>query len=247
MVIGTVIQVAAFGPHKGFLQFMIGRVITGVGNGMNTSTIPSWVAECSKSHNRGFLVCIEASMVAVGTLISYWIDFGLSYVDSSVSWRVSVVHHRSGKDDGLTPSFSPQFPIALQVVFAVMLAWGIWVLPESPRWLFQHGHEEAASQIVADLRDENVEDEDCQREIRLIVDGINAAAAIQGGASTRELFIGGKKQHFRRMAVGASSQIFQQVRAFRMVVKAVALGLTQNARATAWRLQCRHLLRHRPL
>ncbi|KAL7412856.1 general substrate transporter [Mrakia frigida] len=190
MVFGTLIQITAFGPKKGFLQFMIGRVITGLGNGANTSTIPSWVAESSKSHNRGFLVCVEASMVAVGTLISYWLDFGLSYVNSSASWR---------------------FPIGLQILFAALLSLGIFIFPESPRWLFVHGHEEAASQIIADLNNSNIEDEGTQREIRLIIEGINTSASISGGTSTRELFVGGKKQHFRRMAVGASSQIFQQL------------------------------------
>ena len=58
--------------------------ITGLGNGANTATIPSWVAESSKAHNRGFLICVEASTVAVGTVIAYWIDFGLSYIDVSI-------------------------------------------------------------------------------------------------------------------------------------------------------------------
>jgi MFS family permease len=87
MCLGTLIQVTAIPGKNGFLQFMIGRVITGLGNGANTATIPSWVAECSKAHNRGLLTCVEASMVAVGTCIAYWIDFGLSYVPNSVSWR----------------------------------------------------------------------------------------------------------------------------------------------------------------
>jgi hypothetical protein len=76
MIAGTVIQVAAIPGHGAFAQFVVGRIITGVGNGANTSTIPSWVAECTKSHNRGKLICIEA-----------WIDFGISYVDGDVSWR----------------------------------------------------------------------------------------------------------------------------------------------------------------
>lgn len=47
--------------------------------GLNTATIPSWQAECSKSHNRGLLLCIEASTIAFGTVIAYWIvrNFGL--------------------------------------------------------------------------------------------------------------------------------------------------------------------------
>lgn len=95
MIIGTVISVTAFGPGDpsgrgnagGFAQFIISRIITGIGNGMNTATIPSWVAESSKAHNRGFLICVEASTVAVGTVIAYWLVFGLTYVD------VSFEHH----------------------------------------------------------------------------------------------------------------------------------------------------------
>ena len=91
MIIGTIISVTSFGPGDpngnvgGFVQFIISRVVTGVGNGMNTATIPSWVAESSKAKNRGFLICMEASTVAVGTVIAYWIDFGLSFVDVSAS------------------------------------------------------------------------------------------------------------------------------------------------------------------
>lgn len=79
MTVGTIIQVTAFDGHKAPEQFCVGRVITGIGNGLNTSTIPSWQAETSKSHNRGVLVCIEASMIAIGTVISYWIDFGFYF------------------------------------------------------------------------------------------------------------------------------------------------------------------------
>lgn len=40
MIIGVIIQVAAVKPHNHMAQFIIGRTITGVGNGINTSTIP---------------------------------------------------------------------------------------------------------------------------------------------------------------------------------------------------------------
>lgn len=60
-------------------------------------------------------------------------------------------------------------------------------LSRSPRWLFLHGHEEAASQIVADLNDENIEDPDTQRQIRMIVESINATA-MMGDVKFRELF-----------------------------------------------------------
>lgn len=42
MIIGTIIQVTAQPGHAPLAQFIIGRIITGVGNGMNTSTIPTY-------------------------------------------------------------------------------------------------------------------------------------------------------------------------------------------------------------
>jgi MFS family permease len=36
MIVGVVIQVTSFPGHIPLLQFFIGRVITGIGNGMNT-------------------------------------------------------------------------------------------------------------------------------------------------------------------------------------------------------------------
>ncbi|KAK1923146.1 hypothetical protein DB88DRAFT_336144 [Papiliotrema laurentii] len=194
MIIGTIITVTAFGPGEpngnvgGFVQFIIGRVITGLGNGANTATIPSWVAESSKAHNRGFLICVEASTVAVGTVIAYWIDFGLSYIDSSVSWR---------------------FPMAFQIVFAIILLTGVSFLPESPRWLIKHGYDVEGLRVVSALEAKAVDDPHSITEKNKISDAI--AAQAQAKASAKALLKGGKQQHFRRAIVGASTQLFQQI------------------------------------
>ena len=90
IILGTIISVTPFRPHWPLGQFVVGRVITGIGNGMNTATIPVWQSEMSKPENRGKLVNLEGAVVAFGTFIAYWLDFGLSYVDSSVSWRFPV-------------------------------------------------------------------------------------------------------------------------------------------------------------
>lgn len=74
MIIGVIIQIAAVPVGSGATaQFIIGRCITGVGNGINTSTVPTYQAECSRSHNRGKLICIEGGNVAIGELrIRLW-------------------------------------------------------------------------------------------------------------------------------------------------------------------------------
>jgi MFS family permease len=62
MVVGAALQASAFSlPH-----FIVGRIITGMGNGLNTSTVPTWQSECSKSHRRGQLVMVEGALITGG-------------------------------------------------------------------------------------------------------------------------------------------------------------------------------------
>jgi MFS family permease len=66
MIAGAILQASAFSlPH-----FIVGRIITGIGNGLNTSTVPTWQSECSKSHRRGQLVMIEGALITGGICIS---------------------------------------------------------------------------------------------------------------------------------------------------------------------------------
>ena len=112
MILGTIIQITPIKGHHAGVQFIIGRTVTGIGNGMNTATIPTYQAECSKTSNRGLLICIEGGVIAFGTLIAYWTDYGCSYGPDQLTWR---------------------FPIAFQISFALVILIGPWFLPESPR------------------------------------------------------------------------------------------------------------------
>lgn len=54
MIIGVIIQITSVPPSYGATaQFIIGRFITGIGNGINTSTIPIWQAEYVSCSYRG--------------------------------------------------------------------------------------------------------------------------------------------------------------------------------------------------
>ena len=67
--LGVIIQVTTFqkGSVNGtFAQFLIGRVLTGVGNGQNMASMPMYQAEVSNSA-RGFLVLLECGLIATGT------------------------------------------------------------------------------------------------------------------------------------------------------------------------------------
>ncbi|KAL8292075.1 hypothetical protein RQP46_001541 [Phenoliferia psychrophenolica] len=206
MVLGTIIQVTAFKGHMAGVQFCVGRVITGVGNGMNTSTIPTWVAETSRSHNRGLLVCIEASMIATGTAIAYWVDFGIAFIPTSINWR---------------------FPIALQIVFAVGLGVGVQFLPESPRWLMMEGKRVEAQVVIAALAGDTFNSEATLLQTRLISQAIDQSKAA-GVSRKRDMFTNGPTQHFRRMLIGASSQFMQQIGGANAVIYFAPVIFEQN-------------------
>ncbi|KAJ5202099.1 uncharacterized protein N7498_006762 [Penicillium cinerascens] len=190
MIIGVLIQVTSFSGHVPLAQFCIGRVVTGVGNGMNTSTIPTYQAECSRSSNRGLLICIEGSTVAIGTLISYWIDFGASYGPPDLTWR---------------------FPIGFQIVFGIFIIVSLAVLPESPRWLFIRERYEEGETVIAALAAKPINDPEVQLQKTIILDSIRASGQATKSTPISAVFTGGKTQHFRRMLLGCSSQFFQQI------------------------------------
>jgi sugar porter (SP) family MFS transporter len=189
MIIGVIIQVTAMKGSHATAQFIIGRTITGVGNGINTSTIPTYQAECSRTSNRGLLICIEGGIIAFGTMIAYWIDYGASYGPPNLTWR---------------------FPIAFQIVFGLVLVIGTYFLPESPRWLLSKDRHEEGLNVIAALSGQETTDEDVIFQKTVILDSL-AASGGSGKAPYSALFTGGKTQHFRRMVLGSSSQFFQQL------------------------------------
>jgi MFS family permease len=91
MIIGAVLQASSYSLG----QLIPARLITGFGNGMNTSTVPTWQAETSKSHRRGQMVMIEGSLIVFGVMLSYWLDLGFSFLEPSTSHGASPSHSRS--------------------------------------------------------------------------------------------------------------------------------------------------------
>ncbi|CAI5047419.1 BTE_HP_G0176260.mRNA.1.CDS.1 [Saccharomyces cerevisiae] len=186
-IIGAVISTCAFRGYWALGQFIIGRVVTGVGTGLNTSTIPVWQSEMSKAENRGLLVNLEGSTIAFGTMIAYWIDFGFSYTNSSVQWR---------------------FPVSMQIVFALFLLAFMIKLPESPRWLISQSRTEEARYLVGTLDDADPNDEEVITEVAMLHDAVNRTKHEKHSLSS--LFSRGRSQNLQRALIAASTQFFQQ-------------------------------------
>lgn len=186
MCVGAVLQTAAVN----YAMMLVARVVTGVGNGLLTSTVPAYQSECAKPHRRGQLVLFEGSLITFGIMISYWINVGFYFVNNSACWR---------------------FPLAFQIVFAVIMIACIYGfrLPDSPRWLVAKGRYAEAIAVLAALDNTSVDDPEVRQTFHGILDAVTQEA--QGTFSIKELLSNGKSQHLRRTLLGAAAQCFQQI------------------------------------
>lgn len=83
IALAAIIQASSFGAA----QMYVGRVVAGLGTGMNTATAGVWQSETSKMRSRGKLIIIQMANCITGFAISNWLTLGFSFAPGSVSWR----------------------------------------------------------------------------------------------------------------------------------------------------------------
>lgn len=188
MSVGAILQFSAFSvPHM-----IVGRIVAGIGNGMNTATAPPWQSETSQAAWRGKLIVIELIMNIAGFSLSNWVTFGFSYVPGGAAWRV---------------------PLALQFIFIIILFLTVPWLPESPRWLVMKGRFDEAEVILADL--ENTETEDPYVQTQMSEIKFAADYEKEHAVRIRDLIRGKKGDQAgtcttRRLILGMGAQFMQQ-------------------------------------
>ncbi|KAI9834882.1 MAG: hypothetical protein M1819_002790 [Sarea resinae] len=117
-----------------------GRFVAGLGVGFLTMIIPLYQAELAHPSIRGRITALQQFMLGVGSLCASWIGYGtytgFSGTDSR-QWRL---------------------PLGIQIIPAAILGLLIFLFPESPRWLIDHGHSADGMRVLAQLHahgDEN--------------------------------------------------------------------------------------------
>ncbi|KIY03450.1 uncharacterized protein Z520_00141 [Fonsecaea multimorphosa CBS 102226] len=181
-MVGAILMATSFS----FAQFIVSRIVVGLGTGGIIATVSVWQSELSKAESRGEHVSAFGIFCGLGLALALWIDFGFSYYSGSVSWR---------------------FPFAFEVVLSVIVLTFIFTLPESPRWLIKMNRVEEAREIIGLLWNVDAHDETVQKEIR----DIQAALELAGTVSLKALFKMGPQRTFHRVVLAASVQIFLQM------------------------------------
>ncbi|KAJ4001194.1 general substrate transporter [Lentinula boryana] len=209
MIIGTAILTSSTTRA----QLYVGRIVTGIGNGFNSSSIPVYQSETCGGAIRGALVCLNSTITIVGLVIAYWLDYGLSFVSGPVQWRL---------------------PIGFQAVFALCLFIQVAMLPDSPRWLLAHGYEEEASKVIALLEDHDTVDHPDVIQARKEIEMSLAQESEGGPFRYRELLHGGPIGNFRRICLCIAVNVMQQFTGSNMinylapVVYQNTMGLSRN-------------------
>ncbi|KAI1356614.1 putative sugar transporter [Xylaria sp. FL0043] len=127
-LLGEVLEASSFGLS----QLIIGRVILGVGVGILSGVVPTWLSELSSPRHRGKQVVLTGLFLTLGYVLQAWINLGFFFTASAITWRV---------------------PISICAVFNLLLMAVIFFMPESPRWLIRVGRESEAIATMTALKD----------------------------------------------------------------------------------------------
>ncbi|QGA13267.1 hypothetical protein EYB26_000915 [Talaromyces marneffei] len=192
----------------GFLLFGYDN---GVFSGLTTDEFFLTIMGSPNSTLLGFIVAVYELGCLVGALASFFWGEALGRRWLTVSgavWLIIVAYWVDYGCSSYTNGFQWRFPIAFQIVFAIMLIVMCFLLPESPRWLASHGREQEALEVVCLLRDGNPEDENIRTEMAEIKDAI--ALEEEAASGWMDCFRDGGVMGWQRVAIACSAQALQE-------------------------------------
>ncbi|KAF8015159.1 hypothetical protein BT93_H0840 [Corymbia citriodora subsp. variegata] len=160
---------------EGALALDIGRLATGYGMGVFSYVVPIFIAEITPKNLRGALTAVNQLMICAGVSVSF-------IIGTVLAWRVLALI-------GLIPC-------------AVLLI-GLFLIPESPRWLAKTGREKEFEAALQKLRGK---DADISEEAAEIQDYIETLQRLPK-ASMLDLF---QRRYLSSVIIGVGLMVVQQ-------------------------------------
>lgn len=189
--IGAAFMTGAQGS-AGVALMYTGRVFTGWAVGASSMITPVYVAECAPAHIRGRLVGLYEVGVQFGTMVGFWIPYGvLQSQKGTIQWRL---------------------PVALQLIPAVLCIIAMWFLKESPRFTAKKHGEAKALEDLAYIRGLPADHAYVRAEMAAITEQVAFERAqtesLDKFAVAKRLF---GRQNIRRLYTGVLVMIFFQM------------------------------------
>jgi len=111
------------GSATNLTQFLAGRILAGLGEGVFLSVMSVYICEIAPAQRRGALAGMPQFMAIAGVCIGYFTCYSSVHIQSSMAWRL---------------------PYIAQAIVSVILAISCLILPDSPRWLMLKGRQAEA-------------------------------------------------------------------------------------------------------
>lgn len=182
--VGTIIEISA---NTSWVQYAIGRLITGVGIGALSVAVPMYQSESSPAIIRGVLVSCYQLFITLGIWTAEMVNYGTHDISNSGSWRITT---------------------GISFLWSLILGVGILFLPESPRFAYRVGREDEARHTIARLAGLDIHAPSINKQIDEIKEKLDEERA---GAATRwwEIFTGPRMLY--RTLLGMVLQAGQQL------------------------------------
>lgn len=217
LIIGTALQASS----SVLPQLIVGRIVTGLGNGAAVAVLPLWNGECSRAEDRGRSVLWQLNINILGIAVAYWVDYGFNQSP------------RTGSTD-----WSWRFPLALQVVFSIVTILFCFFLPDSPRALIRMGRMEEARDVLDMLSleaDPTRRAEETDMVLSLVEHALEVeVVAERSSASWGDIFTQGRPRFFQRLVLGTMALCMLQISGINLityyatVIFEDTLGMSRN-------------------
>lgn len=118
-----------------FSMFVLFRIVGGIGVGIASMVVPMYIAEIAPPKLRGALVGNYQLAIVIGIVVVYFVNYFIA-LQGDANWNLNT---------GWRWMFGSELIPSLLFLFFIFL------IPESPRWLFQKGQTNKAVAVLQKL------------------------------------------------------------------------------------------------
>jgi SP family arabinose:H+ symporter-like MFS transporter len=125
---------------KNLTQFVIARLIGGVGVGIASMLSPMYISEIAPAKIRGTLVTLYQLAIVIGINLVYYINLQIAS-SGDAQWNLDI---------------GWRIMLGSEVIPALLFIILLFFIPESPRWLASKGKIDSAKAIIEKINGQNI-------------------------------------------------------------------------------------------